>query len=169
MSSGKCWYVVHTQPHNETRADVNLRRQGYATYLPRYQRNRRHARRTEAVIRPLFPRYLFVMLDVARDQWRAIQSTFGVSHLLVAGDEPLAVPAGVVDEIMARESSNGLVKLGLPQGISIGSRVRLIDGLFAETEGVVERIADNQRVAVLLQLLGRQVRVHVPAANIGMA
>ncbi|MEA2948325.1 MAG: transcriptional antiterminator RfaH, partial [Alphaproteobacteria bacterium] len=42
------WYVVHTQAQGEDRADLNLRRQGFATYLPRYLRARRHARRTEA-------------------------------------------------------------------------------------------------------------------------
>jgi transcriptional antiterminator RfaH len=52
------WYVVHTQVQGEDRADLNLRRQGFVTYLPRYLRARRHARRTETVARPLFPRYL---------------------------------------------------------------------------------------------------------------
>jgi transcriptional antiterminator RfaH len=161
------WYVVHTQPLNEIRAELNLRRQGFATYLPRYQRTRRHARKTETVTRPLFPRYIFVGLDLARDRWRAIQSTFGVSNLVFAGETPLAMPDGVVDEIRARESGDGFVALGLPAGIGPGSRVRLIDGIFADSKGVLERIADDRRVAILLELLGREVRVFVPAASIG--
>ena len=166
MSSGRQWYVVHTQPHHELRADINLRQQGFATYLPRYLRARRHARRTEQVIRPLFPRYLFVAADVARDRWRAIHSTFGVSHLLVAGEEPVAVPAGVIDEIRAREGADGLVTLGLPAGLAPGSKIRLIDGIFADAKGVLERVADDRRVAILLELLGREVRVFVSAASI---
>lgn len=165
--TGMRWYVVHTQPQNETRAEINLRRQGFATYLPRYQRTRRHARKTETVTRPLFPRYIFVGLDLARDRWRAIQSTFGVSNLVFAGDTPLAMPEGVVDQIRARESGEGFVTLGLPAGIGPGSRVRLIDGIFADSKGVLERIADDRRVAILLELLGREVRVFVPAASIG--
>src|SRR5205823_8571760 len=102
MNSELRWYVVHTQPHHECLAETNLRRQGFATYLPRYLRRCRHARRTETVPRPLFPRYLFVALDLARDRWRAVQSTFGVSHLVVAGDAPAPVPDGVVEEIWAR-------------------------------------------------------------------
>jgi transcriptional antiterminator RfaH len=169
MSGEQRWYVVHTQPHHEVRADLNLRRQGFATYLPRYLRTRRHARRTETVVRPLFPRYLFVTLDPARDRWRAIHSTFGVSRLVQAGDEPLSVPAGVVEEIRAREDHDGLVALGLPAGIGPGSRVRLIDGIFQDAKGVLERIADDRRVAILLELLGREVRVFVPAASVRMA
>jgi transcriptional antiterminator RfaH len=169
MSGNSRWYVVYTQAQNEGRAEVNLRRQGFTTYLPRYLRNRRHARKTEAVSRPLFPRYIFVALDLARDRWHSIHSTFGVSRLVLAGEEPLAVPANVVEEIRARESSEGFVTLGLPAGVGPGSRVRLIDGIFADAKGVLERIADDRRVAILLDLLGREVRVFVPAASVGTA
>jgi transcription antitermination factor NusG len=47
--------------------------------------------------------------------------------------------------------------------------VRLIDGAFAEYRGVLERLADDRRVTVLLNLLGREVRVFVPVANVGTA
>ena len=164
----KRWYVVHTQPNGEGRADLNLRRQGFATYLPRYARRRRHARRQEVVKRPLFPRYLFVALDLARDRWRAVHSTFGVNRLVLAGEEPLPVPESIVEEIRAREGADGLVALGLPAGVGPGSPVRLVDGIFADAKGVVERIADDRRVAVLLQLLGREVRVFVSPASVGI-
>jgi transcriptional antiterminator RfaH len=169
MSGQFCWYVVHTQAQKESLAEMHLRRQGFATYLPRYLRTRRHARKTEAVARPLFPRYMFVGLDLACDRWRAVQSTFGVSNLVIAGEEPLAVPDEVVDEIRAREGGDGCVSLGLPAGVGPGSRVRLIDGIFADAKGVIERVADDRRVAILLGLLGREVRVFVPAASIGTA
>jgi transcriptional antiterminator RfaH len=117
----------------------------------------------------LFPRYLFVGFDLARDRWRVIQSTFGVSNLVLAGEEPLAVPDGIVDRIRAREGNDGFVMLGLPAGVGPGSRVRLIDGIFADAKGVLERIADDRRVAILLELLGRKVRIFVPAASVGAA
>ena len=163
------WYVVHTHPHGEGKADFHLRRQGFLTYAPHYLRQRRHARRTEIVARPLFPGYLFVALDLARDRWRSIHSTFGVNHLVLAGDDPVPVPDGVVDQIRVREGADGYVVLGLPAGLKPGSKVRLIDGIFADVRGVLERIADDRRVAILLQLLGREVRVSVPAANVGTA
>ncbi len=169
MSAGPHWYVVHTQPHNEGRAEEHLRRQSFAVYLPRYLRQRRHARKSEIVSRPLFPRYLFVLLDLTKDRWRSIQSTFGVSHLVTAGDEPLHVPDRVVEEIRAREDSEGYVQLGLPAGVGPGSQIRLLDGVFADSKGVLERISDERRVAVLLQLLGREVRVFVPVTSVGVA
>lgn len=167
--SGPQWFVVHTRPNSETRADINLRRQGLETYLPRYQRQRRHARRIEIVSRPLFPRYVFVRLDVASAQWRSIQSTFGVAGLVQVGDRPTALSDEVVRGIRAREDSTGFVALGLPPGIKLGASVRLIDGLFADNEGVVDRISHERRVSVLLSLLGRQVRVSVPTDSVAVA
>jgi transcriptional antiterminator RfaH len=167
MDSAVRWYVVHTQPNNEGRAEMHLRRQGFMTYFPRHLRRRRHARRVEMVARPLFPRYLFVGLDLAKDRWRSVQSTFGVSGLVTAGEMPVSVSDQLVGEIRAREDAEGYVTLGLPAGLTSGSRVRLIDGLFAECQGVLERIADDRRVSVLLSLLGREVRVFVKAASVG--
>ena len=89
------WYVAETHPQSEAKALAHLARQGYAAYLPRYLKSRRHARRTDTVKAPLFPGYLFVFMDVAKTRWRAIRSTIGIRHLICEGEKPLAVPPGV--------------------------------------------------------------------------
>jgi transcriptional antiterminator RfaH len=82
-NSGANWYVAHTHVHAEAKAAINLARQGYSVFLPRYCKRRRHARRIEMIVSaPLFPRYLFVLIDLASQRWRAIESTFGVHHLV---------------------------------------------------------------------------------------
>ena len=65
------WYVVQSQPNAELKAVAHLSRQGFDTYLPRYLKRRRHARRVEVVARPLFPRY-FVSIDVTVQRWRSV-------------------------------------------------------------------------------------------------
>jgi transcriptional antiterminator RfaH len=167
MTAEKCWYVVHTQPQHEVRAQINLERQGFVTYLPRYLKSRRHARKTDFVPRALFPRYFFVALDLARDRWRAIQSTYGVNQVVVVGERPVPLPDGILEDIRAREADDGYVTLGLPSGVKVGSRVRLTDGIFNDYRGVIDRISDDHRVAILLNLLGREVRVFVPVASVG--
>ncbi len=160
------WYVVHTQPNAETRAYANLVRQGFRAYLPRYRARRRHARRVDIVGRPLFPRYVFVAIDLAQQRWRMIQSTFGVSHIVCNGDRPSPVPADVVDAIRAREDEHGWVMLGTLAGLATGASVRILDGAFADHLGLYESVTDDARVAVLLDLLGRQVRVHLPTQSV---
>src|SRR5262245_35635693 len=61
------WYLAHSRPNNERKAEFNLNVQGFTTFLPQIEKTIRHARRLQAVRRPLFPRYLFVQIDVAQD------------------------------------------------------------------------------------------------------
>jgi transcriptional antiterminator RfaH len=160
------WYVAHTQPNAEPRALANLLRQGFEAWLPRYRGRRRHAGRVDDVAKPLFPRYLFVSMDVTRARWRAIHSTFGVSHLVCSGDSPTPVPAGVVETIRAHEDREGWILLGTPRTIAVGESVRVLDGAFADQTGLFAAMSDDQRVDVLLDLLGRQVRVTLPARSV---
>ena len=68
-------------------------------YLPRYRKVRRHSRRFERVLAPLFPHYLFVRLDMERQRWRPILSTYGVHHLICNGIAPASVLKTVIDAI----------------------------------------------------------------------
>jgi transcriptional antiterminator RfaH len=157
------WFVVHTQPMAERRAAANLLRQGFKTYLPLYRSRRSHARKVDFVERPLFPRYLFVALDVMRDRWRPILSTFGVSNLVRVGDAPAPVPEGVVDALRAHDEARAFDQsLDPARGLRVGAAVRVLAGPFTDLVGKFHALADAERVVVLLDLLGREVRVHVP-------
>ena len=153
------WYVAQTQPHCEAKAVWHLGRQGFDTYLPRYEKRRRHARRIEIVAAPLFPRYLFVAIDMAAQRWRSIQSTIGVSRLVCNGDDPASLPESVVNGLRRRENERGFVQLDARPRFAVGDQVRIVDGIFASYLGLFDGVSDGERVAVLLDLLGRKVRV----------
>jgi transcriptional antiterminator RfaH len=157
--AGPSWYVVQTQPHCEMKAQAHLERQGFGVYLPRYLKRRRHARRVETVPAPLFPRYMFVSFDVAVQRWRAIRSTIGISSLVGQNDSPTGVPDAVVEALRCREDPSGFVKLERRPRFAPGDKVQIIEGVFEACLGLFEGMADNERVAVLLELLGRKVRV----------
>jgi transcriptional antiterminator RfaH len=156
------WYVVHTQPNGEERARHNLERQGFEVYLPRYLKQRRHARRVELVRRPLFPRYMFVRFDPELAQWRSINGTFGVAHLVSPGERPVMAPNRVIEAIKARHDENDLVVLNPPRSFRPGQKLEILDGPLAQQSGLFQRLTDNERVVLLLDLLGRQVPVTVP-------
>lgn len=157
------WYVVHTQPGAERRAEANLRRQGYETYLPRHKRRRSHARRIELVDRPLFPRYMFVRFDPSADRWRPILGTFGVCGLVRFGDIPVPVPAGIVDALRVSEAARAFDDPASPvSNLGVGAQIRVIAGPFADLVGKFKALADVERVVVLLDLLGREVSVRLP-------
>lgn len=155
------WYVVQTHINAETKAAANLDRQGFAVYFPRYLKRRSHARKVDTVARPLFPRYLFVAVDLASQRWRSIQSTLGVSHLICWRGKPASVEDVVVDELKAREDERGFIEVERRSRFSPGDEVRVVEGAFTDSLALVEGVSDQQRVAILLDLLGRKVRVLV--------
>jgi transcriptional antiterminator RfaH len=163
----KRWYVVETQPRSEAKALWHLERQGFTAYLPRYRKLRRHARRTDVIHAPLFPRYLFVEMDIARVAWHAIRSTIGIARLVCHGERPAPVPDGVVDDIRTREDANGLVPV--EHSYSRGQAVRIIAGALADQIGLFECVSDDRRVVLLLELLGRRLEVAVPMDAVASA
>jgi transcriptional antiterminator RfaH len=164
------WYVVHTRPLDEERALVNLRRQGYEAYLPTYRSRRTLGRRVSLVQRPLFPRYLFVTLDMSRDVWRPILSTFGVSNLVRIGERPLAVPNGIVEALRANEAAATFDDpLDPARRMKHGAAIRVVSGPFADLFGKFQGLADAERVIVLLDLLGREVKVRLPGRVVAAA
>jgi transcriptional antiterminator RfaH len=163
------WYVVHTHPNAEGKAAMHITRQGFFTYLPRYRKKRRHARRVDVVHAALFPRYLFVTIDMETQRWRSINSTIGVNGLVCNGEHPAPVPAGVIDALRLREDEHGLISLPARPPFAAGEKVRLVEGAFADRLGLFEGMKDNERVSVLLDLLGRKVRVFLSLEAVAAA
>lgn len=151
------WYVVHTQPHAEDRAVDNLERQGFVTFCPRLAKTVRHARKLTRTRAALFPNYLFVNLDLARDRWRSVNGSRGVVRLLAQGDAPVPVPDGIVEQLQARIDAEGCIDW-LPDYVC-GQAVRICDGPFADLVGHIEHLDGAGRVRVLLDLMGRAVSV----------
>lgn len=155
------WYVVQTLARAEERADLNLRQQGFESYLPRLRRERRHARRRDTVLTPLFPGYLFVQLDLQKQPWRCINGTYGVSRLVCSGDRPAVVPGSFVGDLMEREDESGFITLE-PRPFRKGETLEFVSGAMKDCLGLFEGMAARERVIVLLDLLGRKVRVETP-------
>jgi transcriptional antiterminator RfaH len=163
------WYVVQTQVNGEAKAAQHLLRQGYEVYLPRFMRRRRHARKVDFVAKPLFPLYLFVAIDMAMQRWRSIQSTQGVSRLVCNGEEPAAVPNGVLGALKAREDDRGFIRMDAKPAFAPGDRVRVLAGAFMDNAGLFDGMGDHDRVAILLDMLGRKVRVHLDVDQVAAA
>lgn len=167
---GPLWYVIQTQPNGEARATTNLDQQGFEVYAPRYLKTCRHARRIMTVKAPLFPRYIFVRIDVTMQQWRVINSTYGVSRLIERGGLPTPVVAGVVEALKLRAGIDGFFKVDAGAlRFKSGDSIRVRQGAFDECLGIFEARTDSERVAILLELLGRKVRVVLDAQAIEAA
>ncbi len=112
----RCWLLLYTKARAESWAEINLRKQGFATLLPRVRQRHGFA--------PLFPRYVFVGAPVAGG-FRSVRSTRGVQYVVHCGDRPARVPLEIIDEIRARMDDLGVVQLDDQPGV---------DPLFARRE-----------------------------------
>lgn len=137
-----------------TRACNNLNRQGFETFLP-WLWKRSPAKAERKV--PFFEYYFFV---VAREQWRAINSTPGVWRLVTVCGEPGVIKSSIVEGLQRQQkASHGAIRLRevLPRRWSVGEKLTLIGGPFAFRgyEGVVDATPKG-RVRLLLTVLGRK-------------
>jgi len=167
LKPGERWFAARVLPHRETTAQINLQRQGLRSFAPKVPRTVRHARVLRNVLAPLFPGYIFVILDLSIQRWRAVNSTIGVASLIMGVDRPTPVPMGVVEALVISSEASGLVRLD--GGLEIGQEVRILSGPFAETLCRLVHLDEKGRVRVLLEIMGGQVPVQLDRRQVAPA
>ena len=164
------WCVAHTQSLKESLAQRHLLDQGFDVYLPRFKKLRRHARKVDEVLSPLFPRYIFVGINPEISPWRKINGTRGISYLLMASESyPALIPTFVIDDLKAQEVSEGILPISSLISFLKGDRVRILEGSLKDQIVVFEKLDDKGRVQLLLNLLGKDVKFSLPTYAIEAA
>lgn len=155
------WYLAQSRPNQAHIATRNLRRQGIELFLPMQRTVQKRRGRAVEALRPLFTSYFFVTFDPARPEWRAVNTTPGVLRLVRFGSGfPQQVPSALVIGLMMRCDEAGVLRP--PEDLARGDAVRVVSGPFADFVATVEDVRPDQRVALLLDFLGRATRVVVP-------
>lgn len=117
------------------------------------------------IVRPLFPGYLFVHFQPDAGGWQSINSTRGISRLLFNDVRcPRPLPVQFMAGLIARCDVNGMLKP--PEDLEVDDRIRVISGPFADLVTTVEKMDKDQRLQVLIDLMGRAVRVTVPRESV---
>jgi transcriptional antiterminator RfaH len=168
IAAGLTWHVAQTQSFREALVAAELSKQGFSVFLPQYVKRIRHARRVAIAAAALVPGYVFVGFG-SDARWRAINGTRGVVRLIMAGESPAPVAKGIVGGLIARRDARGYIPLPPRAEINLGDPVRVVGGSFADALGLFEEMRDGDRVAILLDLLGRKVRVVIDEALVEKA
>jgi transcription antitermination factor NusG len=167
LGQSERWFAARTLSYRENCAQFNVNRLGFRTFFPRVRRTVRHARKIRNILAPLFPGYVFVILDLSRDRWRSINGTIGVASLLMGADKPMPVPRGVIEALIATRENSETERLD--QGLEIGQKVRILSGPFAHALCRLEHLDDRGRVCVLLEIMGGQVPAYLDRSALGPA
>ena len=155
----KKWFIIQFKPNSHRLAERNLHRQGFESFLPLHEVTKHKYNRYVSDLRPLFPGYMFVAFDPESGPWRQINRTVGVSKLVSFGHQPISIPLDLISGLMARCNSVG--KLLPPNQFNKGEAVQLLTGPFANYIAKVETIDADQRVWVLMELMGRVTPISV--------
>lgn len=160
QSSDNSWYLIYTKPRKELVAQENLERQGFMTYLPRIERSRKRNGKRVTSVEAFFPRYLFISLNKTSDNWSSIRSTVGVANIIRFTQYPAVVSESLISFLMTQENPDSGFH-DEDSKFKSGNSVRITDGALTGYEGVFKAKTGEERVIILLEVMGNQSEVKV--------
>jgi transcriptional antiterminator RfaH len=154
------WFCVRTQLKREHIAAAQLRQEpNIEVYLPRIRFKRSTRRGPVWFTEALFPNYLFARFDLAACL-RKLHHLQGVSGVVHFGDQWPAIPDQVIEELRATVGAEQLHVIS--EELQPGEPVQISGGQFHGLRAVVTRVMPSrQRIAVLMEFLGRQTTVEI--------
>lgn len=155
----KQWYAVQTKPRREAEAALNLRRQAFETYLPRIRLSKRRRGKWTEIIEPLFPRYLFIHVNLGNTDISPVRSTFGVAQMVRFGDRLQPVPNEVIHYLISKEDPDTGCHVQKQKTLLAGDLVQILEGPFQGLTAIYHQTSGEARAIVLLNCLGGQSRV----------
>ena len=164
IEPGLRWYAIQTKVNREKEVEKRLKDLRLEAFLPFMRARRRIGSRFHWVLAPLFPGYIFCRLDMVLSG-KAARYSPGVRDFLTFGSRLAEVGEEIIQALHER----------CPDGVALidsvsaqpGDMVRINEGPFSGLEAVFQqKLKGSERVAVLLEILGRQTRIVVPSEMI---
>ncbi|MDB4080374.1 transcriptional activator RfaH [Amylibacter sp.] len=163
----KEWFILQFKSNSHHLAAKNLNRQGFETFLPLHDTTSRKLSRFINTSKPLFPGYMFIKFDRAESKWHKINSTYGVSRLITFNSQLKSIPTSFVDHLMKRYDLSG--KLIPIKKLKKGDHVTLLKGPFANFIATVEKYEADQRIWILMDLMGRKTVIQTPSDTLTLS
>ena len=161
------WFLVYTKAKEEQRAKTNLENQGFQTFLPMIAFVKMN-RSKSTTVEPMFPRYLFIKLNLEKDNWTLIKSTRGVSHIVVFGQRFAEIPDRVVAHLKSGADKNDIFKQTIKrQEFEKGDTLIIAQGIFKDKEATFLSKKSKERVRILLRFVNHLITTEIAASDIG--
>jgi len=167
--STKQWYVVHTRTGEENTFILRLKDRMQSHHLEHLfgelvvpteevvEMRSGQKRKTE---RKFFPGYVWVEMIMTPDNWHFIKAIPGVLGF-IGGKNPTPIPLEQANSIL-RKVQEGVNKPRPKVLFEPGEVVRVIDGPFADFNGVVEDVNyEKNRLRVSVLIFGRSTPVEL--------
>lgn len=153
------WYVIQTKPKKEEEATSYLSTKGVEIFGPQIETFTTRNARVTKELKPLFPNYIFGKFDLEQN-YPLVRWAKGVKCVLGFGGYPISISEEVVQLIKERTDDRGVVRV--KQDYKPSDVIRIKTGPLKDLLGIFERwVSDNERVRVLLNLIGYQPAVEM--------
>ena len=164
----KRWYLLATKPREDERAQLHLENQGYELFRPQVRKFRISQGKQVPVIEPLFPRYIFISLDELMSNWSRIRSTRGVSQLVRFAEMPAVVPDQVISMLRKQCDADDIIDLTgeNPFVFNAGDEIEITGGSFKGIRAIIKEQTGEDRVLLLLDLLGKTQELEIPISHV---
>ena len=163
------WYAMRSKPHQEDALWQQLKKDGHDVYFPLLPVRAVNPRARK--IRPYFPGYLFVHVDLTATGLVAFRWMPFCGGLVCFDDIPAPIPDHLIDGI--RRTIDRLTHGGTQYYDELvhGQPVRVCSGPMEGYSGIFDaRISGGERVRLLLEYMhGRTVVVEMEAARVKAA
>jgi transcriptional antiterminator NusG len=117
------------------------------------------AKKTSA--RKFFPGYILLNVDLNDETWHTVRGTTKVTGFVGNDLNPEPLPDEEAMKIIGR-IRDGAMKPKPKVSYEVGDLVRVVDGPFANFQGVVDHVnSDKGRVRVLVSIFGRETPVEL--------
>ena len=164
IEPGLKWYAIQTKANREKDVGKRLSDLRLEVFLPWMRTRRRIGSRFHWVLTPLFPGYVFCRLDMVLSG-KAARYSPGVKDFLAFGSRLAEVSEEIIQALRER-CPDGVAQID-PISAKPGDVVRINEGPFSGLEAIFEqKLKGSERVAVLLEILGRQTRIVLPSETI---
>jgi transcriptional antiterminator RfaH len=156
------WFLIYCKPKQETRAEINLSRQGFTVFRPTvHVIKQKIGCENSVACESLFPRYLFVQVDPDIKSIAPIVSTLGVSSFVKFGDRYATASEALINEIKSNIDDQSVL-VGSSEAIKKGDEIYVDGHGFDQVKAIYCNPCGNMRAIILMNILGKEARIMVP-------
>jgi len=149
------WYAMRSKPNKEDFLAEQIDAYGIKVYYPRIHVATVNPRARK--IRPFFPGYLFVQVDLEVVNLSVLNWMPGAANLVSFDGVPASVPDTLIVALRRKLEHLNLSKKALTDGLKHGESVIVQEGPFAGYEAIFDtHISGRDRVRVLLGFLQKR-------------
>ena len=154
------WYVLRTKTGHEDRVRSRLenKTECLSVLLPKAEVMVTRNGRKKRFLKPIFPGYIFVEMELNDNFWYEIKNTPGVINFISSGNDPIPVHENEIEYIMTLV--DGEKTPILETTFEVGDAAQIVNGPFMGTSGVISEInIKRKKIKVAIDILGKQVAI----------